>query len=153
MVRSLPFLFSLTCLWSASIVMPSRSHSMTRVELSPALLEVWVSPEHLFLDLILFGYHLDEELHCRPLPPIVMSSPVHGCHDVLSLDAASPHARARASPRQSETAERRCQFLFHICAASRVPYRLYRSSPHMCSSPGWQSSGGNSTNAFLRAGA
>ena len=39
-----------------------------------------------------------------------------------------------------------------FCAASRVPSKLCCSSPHMCSTPAWQSSGGSSTSALLRAG-
>ena len=38
-------------------------------------------------------------------------------------------------------------------AASRVPYKLCCTSPHMCSSPAWKSSGGSATNTLLSVGA
>ena len=75
--------------------MPSRSHSMTRLSILPLFSRSGSLPEYLFLDLILFGYHLDEELHCRPLPTDCDVVAVHGRHDGLPLDAASPHAGAR----------------------------------------------------------
>ena len=40
--------------------------------------------------------------------------PMHGCNNVLALDVTSPHARARASSRQFQTAECSCQLLFPI---------------------------------------
>ena len=111
--------------------MPSRSRSMTRLSILP-LFSVWVFADHLFPDLILFGYHLDEVLHCRPLPTDCDVVAAHGCHDVLSLDAASPHARARGSPRQSETAERRYQFLFPIvCGITRSVQALPQQPTHV----------------------
>ena len=61
---------------------------------------------------------------------------MHSCDNVLSFDVASPHARARVSPRQFQAVERGYQFSSQFCAASRVPYRPCRNSPHMCSSPG-----------------
>ena len=57
---------------------------------------------------------------------------VHGCHDVLFLDAASPHARARASHRQSETAERCCHFIFPIlCGVTRAVQAASQQSTHV----------------------
>ena len=50
-------------------------------------------------------------------PPTVMSSPCTVCHKVFAVDAAFPHARARASPRHFETAERRCQFFLGVARA------------------------------------
>ena len=44
--NSRPFSISLTCLWSASIVMSSRFHAMT--------LKVWIFRDHLFLNLVSF---------------------------------------------------------------------------------------------------
>ena len=102
------------------------------VECSPALLEVWVSPEYLFPDLILLGYHLDEELYGRPWSTDCNVVAVHGRHDILPLDAASPHIWARASPRQSETSERRGQFLFPIlCGVTRAVQAVSQQSTHV----------------------
>ena len=72
---------------------------------------------------------------------------------MFTLDTALPHTRTRTPSSQLEIAECRCQLFLQFCAASRVPYNLYCDSPHMCSSPAWQPSGGNSTKTLLHDGA
>ena len=77
-------------------------------------------------------------IHHRPISIDSDVVSVHGCHDMFALDAALPHTRARASSRQYEIAlsvEESSSSQF--CLASRVPYKLYCNSPHMCSSPAW----------------
>ena len=116
-----------------------------------ALLEVPPSTFFLisyFLDIILMRN--STAVRC---PPIVMSSPCTVA--TTSSPLMRPlHTHGQALPLVNPRplgvdASSSSQF----CAASRVPYRLYRSSPHVCSPPSWSSSGGNLTNTFLRAGA
>ena len=119
----------LICLNCDSVTVPVND----TVEYSPALLEIWVSPEYLFfLDIMLTRN--STAVRC---PPIVMSSPctVATTSSLLMRPLHTHgHALPLVNPRPlSVDASSSSQF----CAASRVPYRLYRSSPHMCSSPGW----------------
>ena len=84
-----------------------------------------------FLDIILM-----RDSTADRCPPIVVSSPCTVA--TMSSPLMRPlhthgHALPLVNPRPlSVDASSSSQF----CAASRVPYRLYRSSPHMCSSSG-----------------
>ena len=124
------------CLCSVSIVMPSRSHSMTRLCIVPLYSRSGSHPSTCFL----ISYFLDIVLMRNSTavrcPPIVMSSPCTVATTSSPLMRLSTRMGTRflVDPRPlSVDASSSSQF----CAASRVPYRLYRSSPHMCSLPGW----------------
>ena len=123
----------LICLNSDAVTIPFND----AVEYSPALLEVWVSPEYLFPDLILLDIILMWYSTADRCPPIVMSSPCTVATTSSPL-MCPRHTHGRATPRVSlRSLNVDASSSSQNCAASRVPYRLYRSSPHMCSSPGW----------------
>ena len=137
-IRSLQLkTFSLTCLWSASIVMPSRFHAMTRFSILPLFSSAGFSPITCFLMSYLFDIILMRSSTADRSPPTVMSSPCTVA--TMSSPLMHPrHTHGHAIPRVnlrslSVDVSSSCQF----CAASRVPYKLYCSRPHMCSSPGW----------------
>ena len=133
---SRPFNISLTCLWSASIVMQSVTTPLDDpIQYSSTLLKVCVFSNHLLLDLIFPRYLSDETFHCRSFTTDRDS--VHGRHDLLALDATVPHTWARGPSRQLESLSVDERSSSRFCAASRVPYKLYCDSPHMCSSPAW----------------
>ena len=118
----------LICLNSDAVTIPFND----AVEYSPALLEVWSPPSTCFLISYFLDIILMRDSTADRCPPIVMSSPCTVATMSSSLDAASPHARARASPRQPETAERRCQFLFPIlCGVTCAVQAVSQQSTHM----------------------
>ena len=109
---SRPFNFSLTCLWSASSVIPSRFLSMTRFHILPLFSRSGSPPITCFL----ISYFLDIILMRAST-----ADRMHRCNNVLLLDVAFPHTRARASSRQFEIAECRCQLLLPVlCGVARA---------------------------------
>ena len=85
------------------------------------LVKVCVFSNHLLLDLVFSRYLADEKTHRRSFTTDGEVIFVHGRHDVLSLDASSPHARACDSSRQSEIAQRRHElFLPILCGVARA---------------------------------
>ena len=123
------------------------------IQYSSTLFKVWVSPIACFLISYLFDVISMKSCTADRSPPTVMSSPCTVA--TMSCPLMHPHhthghAIHRVNLRSlSVDASSSSQF----CAASRLPYKLYCSRPHMCSSPGWWSSCGSSTNTLLRAGA
>ena len=97
-------------------------------------LKVCVFSDHFLLDLVFSLCHFDEEFHCRSFSTERDVVPVHGCHDMFTLDATLPHVWARDPSRQLEIAECRCKIFLPIwCSVARaVQYKLYCNSPHMC---------------------
>ena len=107
---------SLVCLDCDAVAIPVGD----AVQYSPTLLEVWVSPEHLLLDCVLSGYHLDEEFKRQPFSTNCDVVSMHRCNNVLSLDVTFPHTRARAS-HQFQIAECRCHLLLPVlCDVARA---------------------------------
>ena len=54
---------------------------------------------------------------------------MHGCDNVLLLEATFPHKRARASSRQCEIAECRCQLLLPIMCGVARPVQAELQQP------------------------
>ena len=71
----------------------------------------------------------DEKFHHRSFSTDCDVVSEHGCHDMFALDADLSHAWPSDPSRPLEV-DASSSFVF--CAASRVPYKLYCNSPHIC---------------------
>ena len=123
----------------------SRPHSMTRFNIVALFSKSASSPITCFLISCLLEIFLMRNSTADRSPTDHDVVSVHGCHDMFAVDASPPHAWGCDSSRQLQIAECRCELF--------LPILCYCSSPHMCTSPAWQSSGGSFTKTLLPAGA